>query len=51
VHAGKHLHQRRLAGAIVADEGDDFTGLHIEINVRQCGYSAEILGYAAQAQH
>ena len=48
VHAGKHLDQRRFAGAVVTDEGDDLAGLHIEFDIRQRGDGAEILGYAGE---
>ena len=49
VHAGEHLDQRRLAGAVVADQGDDLAGMDVEIDVGQRRDGAEILGDAAQA--
>ena len=51
MHAGENLDQRRLAGAVVADQRDDLAGMHVEFDVGQRRHRAEMLGDAAQAQH
>ena len=51
VDAGENLHQRRLAGAVVADQRDHFAGVHVELDVGQGRDRAEVLRDAAQAQH
>ena len=48
--AGEDLDQRRLAGAVVADQRDDLAGMDVEIDVGQRRDGAEILGDAAQAE-
>ena len=47
VGAGQHLHERRLAGGVVADETEDLAGLQAEIHVSQRVHGAEILLDAA----
>ena len=32
VHAGKQAHQRRFAGAVLADQRMHFGGLHVEVH-------------------
>ncbi len=34
-HADQRLHQRRLAHAVAADEGDDLAGLDLEVDAVQ----------------
>ena len=41
VNAGGHLHQRRLAGAVAADQSDDLAGGDIEIHTPQRDDAAE----------
>ncbi len=48
VDARKHLDQRRLAGAVVADQRDDLAGMDIKLDVRQRRDRAELLGDAGQ---
>ena len=50
MHAGEDLDQRRLAGAVVADEGDDLAGMDVEVDVGERRYGAEVLGHALQAE-
>ena len=47
VEAGENLHQRRLAGAIVADDAQDLAGIDVEIHIAQRGDGAEIFVDAA----
>ena len=44
------LDQRRLAGAVVADERHDLAGVHLEVDVRQRLHGAEALRDAAQLE-
>ena len=46
VHAGDDLHQRRFAGAVVADQPDDFAATHRKIDAMQDVHGAEALGDA-----
>ena len=46
VHAGENLHQRALAGAVLADQGMNLAGPEVEIDVDQRRDAAERLGYA-----
>ena len=46
LHAGDRLDQRRLAGAVVADEGDDLAGIELEVGVDERLDLAEALGHA-----
>ena len=48
-HAGHHLDQRRLAGAVVADQADDLVPADGEIDVAQRLDGAEILLHALEA--
>ena len=48
--AGDHLDQRRLAGAVVADEGDDLAGTNLEVDVLQRLDRAEALADALQRE-
>ena len=50
MHPGEHLDERRLAGAVVADQRDDLAGMDVELDVRQRGDGAELFGNAAQSQ-
>ena len=45
--AAKRLDQRRLAGAVVADDGEDLAGIKIEIGVVERGDPAIALDKAA----
>ena len=48
--AGDGLDQRRLAGAVVADEGDDLAGVDVEVDVLERLHRPEALGDPAQLQ-
>ena len=48
--AGDALDERRLAGAVVADEGDDLTGVDVEVDVGQHLHGAEALVIALQLE-
>ena len=48
VHAGDQLHERRLAGAVVADERDDLTGIDIERDLLERDHRAELLADAVE---
>jgi len=50
VDAGDGLHQRRFAGAIVADEADDRAGIHLEVDSVQHLDGAETLGHARDVE-
>jgi hypothetical protein len=50
VHAGEDLHQRRLAGAVVADQGDDLALIDIEVDVGQRPDGAEAFRDASDGQ-
>ena len=43
VHAGEHLDERRLARAVVADEGDDLALVDPEVDVGERLDRAEVL--------
>ncbi len=45
--AGDRLDQRRLAGAVVADDGEHFAGVEVEIRVVESGDAAVALDQAA----
>ena len=45
---GEHMHQRRLAGAVVADEADAFAGIDGEIDAVERADGAEMLFDAVQ---
>ena len=42
VEAGEDLHQRRFAGAVVADDAQDLAGIHMEVHIAQRRDGAEI---------
>ena len=50
-HAGHHLDQRRLAGAVVADEADDLVAADGEVDVAQRMHRAEIFLHALEANN
>ncbi len=50
VHAGDDLHERRLAGTVLADDGVHLTGGHVEVDALQHGHAVERLADAAQGQ-
>ena len=50
VDAGDALDQRRLAGAVVAHEGHDLAGAHLEVDVCQGLHRAEALRDPAQLE-
>ena len=50
MHAREDLHQRRLAGAVVADQRHHLAGMHVELDVGQRRDRAEMLRDAAEAQ-
>ncbi len=51
VDPGDRLDQRGLSGTVVADQGDDLTGVDVEVDVGECLDSAEALGDRAQRQY
>ena len=51
MHACQDLDQRRLARAVVADEGHDLACMHVEINISQSRNGAEMLRDSAQTEH
>ncbi len=46
--AGEHVHQRRLAGAVVADEADALAGADGEVDAVERANGAEMLFDAVQ---
>ena len=46
--AGKHMHQRRLAGAIVADQADAALRRNDEVDARKRAHRAKTLGDAVE---
>ncbi len=50
VHPGDGLHQGGLAGAVVADQGEHFTGADLQLDVGERLDGAEPLGDPAQGQ-
>ncbi len=50
IDAGQHLGQRRLAGAVLADDGVDLALLKSEVDVLDRRHAAEILGRALRAR-
>ncbi len=51
MHPGDGLDQGGLAGAVVADEGDDLTGADLQVDVGERLDGAEPFGDSAQRQH
>ncbi len=51
IDAAEHLHQRRLAGAVLAHEGVDLAGLHGEVDVAQRLHACKALADAAHFKH
>ena len=51
IDARQHLHQRRLAGAVLADHGVNFALLHAEVDVGQRLDAGKRLGDAAHLQN
>jgi hypothetical protein len=49
--AGDALDQRRLAGAVVADEGHHLSGVHMEVHLVQGLDRTEVLGDPTQLQN
>ena len=50
LHAGEDLHQRRLAGAVLAHERVDLAGAEVEVDAVERGDAGEALGDAEGAQ-
>ena len=48
VDAGEDLDQRRLAGAVVAEEAMDLAGIDLDVDVAERDHRAEMLGDAAE---
>ena len=48
--AGEDLHQRGLAGAVLAHQGVDLAGAEVEVDAVEGGHAGEALGDAAGAQ-
>ena len=38
-HAAEHAHQRRLAGAVLADQGNHLAARHGQVNVVECDHA------------
>ena len=51
VHAGDQVEERRLAGAVRADQGDDAAGLDAEVHVLDRGDAAEGLEQLLDLEH
>ncbi|MEY9883995.1 hypothetical protein ABIA43_005529 [Bradyrhizobium sp. USDA 328] len=51
IDPAEHLHQRRLAGAVLADEGVDLPGLDLEVDVAQRLHTGKALADVAHLQH
>jgi hypothetical protein len=51
VHAGEDLDQRRLAGAVVANQRHHFACVNVEIDIGQRRDGAEMLGDAPEAKY
>lgn len=51
LNAGHRLDQRRLAGAVVAEESDRLAGIDVEVHLVDGDRAAEALGQLATAQH
>ena len=47
MHAVEDLHQRRLAGAVLAEQRVDFACAHLDVDAAQGLHAAEVLGDAA----
>ena len=50
LHAGDGLDERRLAGAVVADEGDHLTGVDFEVDAGEGLQSTEPLAHALERE-
>ena len=50
LHAGDRLDERRLAGAVVADERDHLTGVDFEVDAGEGLVRAERLAHALQRE-
>ena len=50
VHAGQDVAQRRLAGAVLAEQRDDLTGVHGEVDAVQGAHAGEGLADLAHGQ-
>src|SRR5699024_2183742 len=50
IDAGDQVEQRRLAGAVGADDGIDLAALYLEIQILDCQHAAEFLAQAAYGQ-
>ena len=48
--AGQDFHQRRLAGAIGAKQGDDLAGVEMKMDIAEHGHAAERLADTAHIQ-
>ena len=51
MHARDHFHERRLAGAVVADQRDDFARIDLEAEVVDRDVAAEFLAQVREAEH
>src|SRR3712207_1617282 len=50
VEAVNDLHERALAGPVLADEGVDLAGPQVEIHALDRGHAAEAFGYVLEAK-
>src|SRR5207247_1025897 len=51
MHAGEDLDQRRLAGAVLADQAEDFAAQDVERHLVERAHAGELLAEPAQLDH
>ena len=51
INAGQHVHQRRLAAAVLAQHAQNFAAAHGQVHVLIGDHRAEMLGDAAHLDH
>src|SRR6266550_3211287 len=51
INPAEDLHQRRFAGAVLAADGVNFTGLYAEIDISQGLHAGKALGYSSHFQN
>ena len=51
VHAADALDERRLAGAVVAEQGQDLSAVDVQVDVVEGEHGAESLGRAGDGEH
>jgi hypothetical protein len=50
MHTGQNFDQRGFSGTIVTHEGDDLSGVDVEVNIIQGGNGAELFSDTSQLQ-